>query len=338
MDTTNNVIETHSNPATVLIAYHAHCVDGFTAAWVAASSMKMVGKRFDMLPMEYTEQDTARLLTKLSTETNYLELYVVDFSLSMDALEYLQEELPDVETVILDHHKTAFERYFPTQAAKLTAHTVCTGKILGATVYLNNNKSGASIAWAHFNPTFTPPAIVAYVEDYDLWRFKLGDDTRYVNSYLSSRPKCLAEWNKVQQKLRTYPQTILDAGKLIYDNFIDKCKEYAEDAVPVTLASKEGLAVACPGEYADQVGNILTVHSGTFGATYHPVTCNGKGMFKWSIRSQDDYDVSEIAANYGGGGHKNAAGFELTGEATLSVHLIPTEAAIELPEPTGVVQ
>ncbi len=29
----------------------------------------------------------------------------------------------------------------------------------------------------------------------------------------------------------------------------------------------------------------------------------------WSLRSRGDFDVSEIAKKFGGGGHKNAAGF-----------------------------
>lgn len=31
---------------------------------------------------------------------------------------------------------------------------------------------------------------------------------------------------------------------------------------------------------------------------------------KWSLRSNGEFDVSAIAKHHGGGGHKNAAGFE----------------------------
>lgn len=36
----------------------------------------------------------------------------------------------------------------------------------------------------------------------------------------------------------------------------------------------------------------------------------GDGEFQYSLRSRGDFDVSELAKKYGGGGHKNAAGFE----------------------------
>ena len=34
------------------------------------------------------------------------------------------------------------------------------------------------------------------------------------------------------------------------------------------------------------------------------------GKYKYSLRSKGDFDVSIIAKAFGGGGHKNAAGFE----------------------------
>jgi hypothetical protein len=35
----------------------------------------------------------------------------------------------------------------------------------------------------------------------------------------------------------------------------------------------------------------------------------GDGRYAYSLRSRGDFDVSELAKKYGGGGHKNAAGF-----------------------------
>jgi nanoRNase/pAp phosphatase (c-di-AMP/oligoRNAs hydrolase) len=35
-----------------------------------------------------------------------------------------------------------------------------------------------------------------------------------------------------------------------------------------------------------------------------------RNTINWSLRSNEDFDVSAIAKEFGGGGHKNAAGFE----------------------------
>jgi nanoRNase/pAp phosphatase (c-di-AMP/oligoRNAs hydrolase) len=65
----------------------------------------------------------------------------------------------------------------------------------------------------------------------------------------------------------------------------------------------------CPGQFASDVGNELAKLVGTYGATcYHDT----EGRLKVSLRSIGDYDVNEIAKQFGGGGHKNAAGFVMS--------------------------
>jgi nanoRNase/pAp phosphatase (c-di-AMP/oligoRNAs hydrolase) len=44
-----------------------------------------------------------------------------------------------------------------------------------------------------------------------------------------------------------------------------------------------------------------------------------EGVVKCSLRSVDGVDISDIAKRFGGGGHKNAAGFVLTGRAAESL-------------------
>ena len=64
----------------------------------------------------------------------------------------------------------------------------------------------------------------------------------------------------------------------------------------------------CTPQFASEAGNILAKESGTFGMTW---MINSKGMANVSLRSIGDYDVSAIAKTFGGGGHRNAAGFEV---------------------------
>jgi nanoRNase/pAp phosphatase (c-di-AMP/oligoRNAs hydrolase) len=44
-----------------------------------------------------------------------------------------------------------------------------------------------------------------------------------------------------------------------------------------------------------------------FGGTYYDTATHRE----FSLRSLGDFDVSEIAKEFGGGGHKNAAGFKV---------------------------
>jgi hypothetical protein len=72
--------------------------------------------------------------------------------------------------------------------------------------------------------------------------------------------------------------------------------------------TRKGLAANCPPHLASDVGHQLANASGTYGLLWY---INKEGKCICSLRSNGDYDVSAIAKAFGGGGHKNAAGFEV---------------------------
>ena len=81
-----------------------------------------------------------------------------------------------------------------------------------------------------------------------------------------------------------------------------------------TTAIIGGYAVPCanlPPVFASEAGNILAERA-PFAATWYDC---GDGMRAVSLRSHGAVDVSLIAKQYGGGGHRNAAGFSVRGEA-----------------------
>jgi nanoRNase/pAp phosphatase (c-di-AMP/oligoRNAs hydrolase) len=55
-----------------------------------------------------------------------------------------------------------------------------------------------------------------------------------------------------------------------------------------------------------EIGHELANQSGTFGLIYY---IDSDNSVKCSLRSNGDYDISVMAKHFGGGGHKNAAGF-----------------------------
>ena len=61
--------------------------------------------------------------------------------------------------------------------------------------------------------------------------------------------------------------------------------------------------------FSSDLGHKLAEKSGTFGLTYF---YHGKRQcYDCGLRSIGDFDVSELAHQFGGGGHKNAAGFSV---------------------------
>src|SRR5690606_35880403 len=59
---------------------------------------------------------------------------------------------------------------------------------------IDQQRSGAGIAWDFFHPGVPRPALVNHVEDRDLWRFALPG-TREIQAAVFSRPYTFAAWD-----------------------------------------------------------------------------------------------------------------------------------------------
>ena len=303
-----------------LIIYHGpHCDDGFTSAWIAAKYMEEGGGHFepDLYPMGYGEEASTELLDFLrGQEPIYDEVYILDFSLQLDVLEVLCKTVRGAPITILDHHLSAFNMYLPNYERTPDEYRnfmLFDGQV---NILLNNAKSGAGITWEYFYPYSDVPNIVVYVQDRDLWKFELPY-TRQIHKYLADQPKTLADWDAVHTKLELIngKQEVVEEGQHLLDIYNAEVADIAADAEECSIKGERGLMVECEGQYASDVGNILAQRSGTYGMTYYETS--DEDMLKCSLRSKGDYDVEAIAKKFGGGGHKNAAGFVLSLEEVM---------------------
>jgi len=291
-----------------LVAYHANCIDGITSAWVTCRALQKQGYEVDIFSMEYKALSVNDLIYKLS-ETQYNDLFVVDFSLDVHVLATLSSKFPGMITTILDHHKTAFEKYAPHMEVEQDSHIET--YVQGAKIVLDNNESGASLCWNWFCDTWplVYPNLVAYVKDHDLWRFDLGDKTKWVNKFLMEQEKTLENWDDLNEIFEDDKALagVLESGKALQVDHDNNVERTAYHAAPITLQGIEGLAVACLPKLVSDVGHTLAARCETFGAMFS--IDKGKQEVTWNLRSKGDFDVSAIAKKLGGGGHKNAAGF-----------------------------
>ena len=290
-----------------LIIYHAHCLDGTTAAAVALEALGHA----DLYADSYGSQVPRPDVTGKS-------VYIVDFSYPRDILVEMAKEAKKL--VVLDHHRTA-EREL---------------KDLPYAVF-DMERSGAGITWDYFHHDGESyPPVVAHVQDRDLWRFDL-DGTRQFCSTLQYELDRLDtpddKVRAVQMALNLSPtevESMTKDGQLLTDSFNAIVDNICEQAYEVELLGVRMLCVNAPGKFASEAGNVLAHR------------CNGAACvwysdgheLKISLRSVPDVDVSEIASAFGGGGHKNAAGFRagLLFFREIGVALaedIPPEAANE---------
>jgi len=304
-----NTKETLPKPKNLaLVAYHADCTDGFTSCWVTVRALQKIGYKTATLGMYYTPAGTEKLVAALK-KYKFAKLIVVDFSLDINTLARLEHHFPHTKTTIIDHHKTAFERYSPEM--EVLKYSTLGTKIHGATIELDNNESGASLCWKYFNMDIPQPKLIKYVRDYDLWRFDEGLATKYANKYIALQKKTLDNWDMLAYKFDDPANLglIMDAGEQLQREHNKEVEKITMLYRSCLIESWEGVCVKCPYEYVSDVGHLLANVLHTYGLMYQ--VDEKKKEVKFSLRSSGEYDVTLIAKKFGGGGHKNAAGFTL---------------------------
>lgn len=271
-----------------LCIYHGNCADGFGAAWV-------VRKKFN------NDVDFhAGVYQNPPPDVTGRDVIMVDFSYKRAVIE---EMLKVVKTLtIIDHHKSAIEDLEPLK------DIVSEGMDIRSPLYwlLSTKHSGAMLAWLYFFGDKKPPRLLLHIEDRDLWKFKI-DGTREVQAALFSFPYDFHVWDKLM--LDTAPDTLRAEGVAIERKHF---KDIAELLPIVTREMNIGghhVKVAnLPYIFSSDAGHTLA-NGRPFGACYWD-TPDGR---VFSLRSTDaGLDVSEVAKQFGGGGHRNAAGFRVT--------------------------
>ena len=302
---TENTDDLQFTVGKVMVAYHDKCTDGLAAAAVAYSAIKT--NLLTSLPMNYSEESYKELVDKMSL-AEYSNLYVLDFSIPIETIKEIQKNNERIHITILDHHKTAFENYFgrsPDPGEKYI------GYVENALVYLDMNESGASLAYRHFvDPLgeWNLPLFIRYVRDYDLWKFEL-EYTKELNAVFKEEVVNIATASIFLddlQKPDVFVSTVKKGVEILKNN---------EIVVSQLAAAKQSIdiggyfvyvAVVPHKKYVSRVAESI-IEENAFGvAALIDVENNS---IEWSLRSRSEFDVSEVARLFNGGGHKNAAGF-----------------------------
>jgi len=235
------------------------------------------------------------------------DIYILDFSFPRSDMDKLFARAKRV--VWLDHHKTAFEMWCPEEKMHYLA---VGGK---HHILLDNNKSGAMLTWEYFHPDTEVPMLIKHIDDYDRWVFAL-EGTKELNKALWSRPFDFKAWKTIYFE----PGYEKNALEYSYREGAAILRAHNQNVQSVVkgMARKcsfelpghhcEGLAANCNSFVQSDVGHELANLSKTFGLLW---SLDKDGKCKCSLRSNGNYDVSAIAKTFGGGGHKNAAGFEV---------------------------
>lgn len=280
--------------------YHGKCVDGFTAAWAvwkALGDVEFHEGNYGAPPPDVINRD----------------VIIVDFSYKRPVLEEMAAKCHTM--VILDHHKTAMEdlKGFPEPGTtysigEMLRYQQDNNAPIAVHALFDIERSGAGITWDFFCPRKNRPALINYVEDRDLWRFKLPD-SRSVNAYISAFNFSLTNWDSIAFDLElpiSYEEAKNIGTTLIRKHDMDVVEMVAATKRSMTIGGHVVPVANVPFTMTSDAGNLLG-QGVPFAATY----CDTPHGRVFSLRSsRGGLDVAEIAQKYGGGGHEHAAGFK----------------------------
>jgi oligoribonuclease NrnB/cAMP/cGMP phosphodiesterase (DHH superfamily) len=289
-----------------IMIYHANCADGFGAAWAAWSCW---GNEVQYIPSGYG-QAAPDLAGK--------HVLIGDFSYKRDTIDLMAQSAASI--VILDHHKTAQEDLGPfivEDAAPSYAsvdHWLRDLAEMGrppVAALFDMSRSGARMVWEFCFPHSPIPMLIELVEDRDLWLFRLPE-TKPFALWLRAEPFAFDRWEEIAQQLndaRDHDAIMAEARGMqrFYDQKVSEMVGFARYEM---IGGVSVPVVNCASSFASDVGNALLIAHPTaeFAACY----CDTRKGRQYSLRSDDTRrDVSAIAKRYGGGGHRNAAGFEV---------------------------
>lgn len=265
--------------------FHAGCPDGFGAAWAVWRAWR----------------DDARYVPRGHEDALDPDRYegrtvvFVDIAPPNESLLQLADVAAQV--VVLDHHVSSRDRYTGDPALE---NAVEQG---GHHVRFDLDHSGAVLAWQYFHPGVPPPDLLRYVQDQDLWSWKLPRSEE-VNAAIGSYRREFEVWEELAARpvleLAEEGAPILRASRMEVERSL-------QSAHPIALGRLRVEAVNAP-HHRSAIGHELARRA-AFGRPCGVVYRITGSRVDASIYSIGDLDVSKIADAYGGGGHRNAAGF-----------------------------
>ena len=281
-----------------LVIYHGNCADGFSAAWCFWRKYRdgadYVAGVYQQPPPDVTGRD----------------VYLVDFSYKRAVVEDMLAEANSV--TLIDHHKTAIEDLQPLFWA--SEFDALNGADRKAVWFCDLNRSGATLAWDFLFPGEDRPLLLGHVEDRDLWRFKLAG-TREIQAFVFSHEYTFEQWDRLMNADQVELLKMTAAGAAIE-------RKHHKDVAELVAVCKRRMVIGGYDVPTASLPYTLTSDAGHLMAQGEPFAAcywDTSEHRCFSLRATDDgIDVSEVAKQYGGGGHAKAAGFKVPRDHELA--------------------
>jgi hypothetical protein len=293
-----------------LVIYHKDCFDGFTAAWVARHFLGPL----DYFPAAYGADPPSDELLR------HRQVYMIDFAYPRAVMKRLI--LLTRSTVVLDHHKTAEAAL----VGLLDELQQIDQRQPGDEIVFDMARSGAGIAWDYFSrdsgarcfdcgcmgghqpgcPRGARPWLVDYIEDRDLWRTPPLPDGPAISAWIAAQEMTFGAWDAL---LSAGKDAAITSGRAVEAYIAQYGRKARAETRLESLGGHRVPVMNLPYmNCSEHVGGLADEFpDAPFAAGYFR---RRDGKWQFSLRSRHGFDVSEVAKQFGGGGHAGAAGFE----------------------------
>jgi hypothetical protein len=259
------------------VIYHANCTDGFGAAY---SAWKLLGNRTEYYACKHGTTPP---------DVKGKNVVILDFSFDNTTTKKMIEEANSL--LVIDHHKSAM----------VELHDI-------SNTHFDMTKSGAMLAWDWFHPGKEPPKFIKYIQDRDLWKWEL-DYSKEFSAAFDMVPFEFEEFEKFEDD--SVFDDAVKRGSYILAYSKTVIKKVCEKAVERRFKGMKVMVVNS-SHWMSEIGARLAPDCDFAVIWYYD---HEDRINKISLRAfHDAVDVSEIAKGFGGGGHKKAAGFQISGE------------------------
>lgn len=283
-----------------LIIYHGGCPDGFGSAYMFGQWLDQT-TRHEKLAAQHSDEPP---------DVTDRDVVMLDFVYD-DPQKVWNITQQAKSLLILDHHQTAWGVL--DGLAEISLHdNIADGLgsygdgLRTAVVNRDGTRSGVGLVadWiSAMDPSATIPWWARYVQDRDLWKFELPL-TRPVMAGITARPYTVEAWDDITFNMGN----VIQGGQAIEQFRETLIDDAVQRAWVIDADWGEMLVTSCPYTIgSDAAGRLAALSAGNVGA--YLVFDRQPGV-KVGLRSTDDGpDVAELAAKWGGGGHRHAAGF-----------------------------
>jgi len=311
------------------VLFHANCPDGRAAAFVAYVRL---AENARYIPVKHGDPVPSGMEGRA--------VALLDFSFPQKEMSKLLKQTSG-KLVVLDHHKTAKDVLMKMSAANRV---------------FDMDHSGCVLAWNFFSPLLPVPKILQYIEDRDLWRWKLPDSKAFSRGWRCEcdphvwRNDPLVDFEPfITLQLAGDPgiKRVIAKGNAVIHHEKTLIRKHVAEARPRRLISRpdwrcrvvnatvlqsEIGAALCQQVSTHATTSAMTSSGQEVGTIDKDAGCDVAIIWRYahtlcypaspneddrcyvvSLRSaSNNFDVGTLAAEYGGGGHTQAAGFSLT--------------------------